>query len=241
MSQKMGRRSGERTDYIGVGLGYADIGETTKAIECYTKALNISAKESNFASEAILLENLGDAWLDFGDTDKAIDYYNQAIRFANKINYSETKIYARWGLAQAYLARNDLSRAYDAAFETLDYDLPTINHNLSVMQGIITLLQNDMHTAQTAFQKAVAQADIVLQNTPSFYEALDAKGLALCGLGLIEDKNQITFAKDSFHSARKITSNAAGIIKRTLRLFDEIVKADTDGVLLEVRPVIEGK
>ena len=42
--------------------------------------------------------------------------------------------------------------------------------------------QGERETAQEAFTKSIAQADEILAKTPDYYSALDAKGLALCGL-----------------------------------------------------------
>lgn len=89
--------------------------------------------------------------------------------------------------------------------------------------------------------------------------ALDAKGLALCGLALcacddgqqtvddgretVNNGQQSTVyrqqAIEAFQKARKIAPHA-GVVKSVLRLFDELVKCDKDGVLKGVREVIEG-
>ena len=50
----------------------------------------------------------------------------------------------------------------------------------------------------------------------------------------------ITAAQVTFSTARKITK-AVGIVKRTLRIFDELAKADTKGTLVEVRLFAAGK
>ena len=42
-----------------------------------------------------------------------------------------------------------------------------------------------------------------------------------------------------FHKARKIAPHA-GVVKSVLRLFDELVKCDEEGILKEVRKVAEG-
>ena len=46
-------------------------------------------------------------------------------------------------------------------------------------------------------------------------------------------------AIETFRAARKIAPHA-GIVKRVLRLFDELVKCDETGVLGEVRKLVEG-
>ena len=90
--------------------------------------------------------------------------------------------YARWGLAQAYLFQNDLVNARATIEAALQYDVPQNNHNATALHGIIALRQGERETAQEAFTKSIAQADEILAKTPDYYSALDAKGLALCGL-----------------------------------------------------------
>ena len=51
---------------------------------------------------------------------------------------------------------------------------------------------------------------------------------------------RIATLEDTFKKAREIAPHA-GIIKSVLRLFDELVKCDEEGVLKGVREVIEGK
>jgi len=46
-------------------------------------------------------------------------------------------------------------------------------------------------------------------------------------------------AIETFRAARKIAPHA-GVVKSVLRLFDELVKCDEEGVLKGVREVIEG-
>ncbi|MBA4379980.1 MAG: hypothetical protein C0393_04730 [Anaerolinea sp.] len=119
------------------------------------------------------------------------------------------------------------------------------------------LRQGDGNAARQAFTRAIAQADEILAKTPDYYEALDAKGLASCGLALTKDltgfrkslpdgnrdgenlSGLIEQAIETFHAARKIAPHA-GVIKRVLRLFDELVKCDEEGVLGEVRVAAEG-
>ena len=47
-------------------------------------------------------------------------------------------------------------------------------------------------------------------------------------------------AMETFRRAREIAPHA-GVVKSVLRLFDELVKCDEEGVLKGVRKIIEGK
>ena len=47
-------------------------------------------------------------------------------------------------------------------------------------------------------------------------------------------------AIETFQKARKIAPHA-GVVKSVLRVFDELVKCDTEGILKDVRNAVEGK
>jgi hypothetical protein len=104
-------------------------------------------------------------------------------------------------------------------------------------------------SARQALKHAISQANEILAKTPEFYDALDARGLALCGSvlcakddepSLMDRRKTIAEAVETFRRARKIAPHA-GIIKEVLRLFDELAKCDEEGILKDVRKAVEGK
>ena len=127
--------------------------------------------------------------------------------------------------------------------------MPENNHNASALHGIIASRQGeqgDASAAQQSFTRAIGQADEILSKTAEYYSALDAKGLAKCGLMVIGnwesdgERNKLRAeAIDIFKRARKIAPHA-GVVKSVLRLFDELVKCDEEGVLKDVRNAVEG-
>jgi hypothetical protein len=105
--------------------------------------------------------------------------------------------------------------------------------------------QEDEVAARAAFLRAIGQADEILSKTAEFYSALDAKGLALCGLAITTSDSHLKGdchlrAIKAFSAARKIAPHA-GVVKSVLRLFDELVKCDEEGILKGMREIIEGK
>ncbi len=86
-----------------------------------------------------------------------------------------------------YLFQNDLFDAHATIKSAIQYNVPENNHNASALHEIIALRQGERETAQDTFMKSIAQADEILTKTPDYYSALDAKGLALCGLALTQD------------------------------------------------------
>ena len=107
--------------------------------------------------------------------------------------------------------------------------------------GVIALRQGDRASALEGFEGAVAASDILLGHSDENYGALDAKGLALCGLALCEGKmHYIDEVIHAYTEARSIT-RAAGIVGRVLKLFDELARADTYRLLEGVREAAGGK
>jgi tetratricopeptide (TPR) repeat protein len=147
-------------------------------------------------------------------------------------------------LAQAFLLQNDLVNARATIEAALGYDVPSNNHNASALHGIIALRQGDASAARGAFVRAIGQADEILSKTAEYYSALDAKGLAKCGLAILAGRGDACIAPtndaiETFRKARKIAPHA-GVVKSVLRLFDELAKCDRDGVLKGVRDAAEG-
>ena len=80
---------------------------------------------------------------------------------------------------------------------------------------VIARRQNDLPAAREAFTAALAHAEGLLAHTPDNYGALDAKALALAGLGDIEN------VRAAYQAARAI-NREAGIVQRATRLLNQL-------------------
>ncbi len=222
-----------------LGLVYSEFGDFQKAIEYLEQALEISIDDR---SKAAVLENLGMALIGLGNYTESAHQLSIGIKIADKLAYVHLQNFTRYDSAQAYLLLNDLPTAQVFINEAQQYDEPQNNYNVSTLTGIIALRQGERETAQEAFSKSIAQADEILAKTPDYYSALDAKGLALCGIAIVGATQWVAPTDDAiqtFRAARKIAPHA-GVVKSVLRLFDELVKCDEEGVLKGVREVIAG-
>ena len=191
-------------------------------------------------NESRHLGNLGGYYIDYGGLEKSNNYCIQSIDIADQINYAQVQSGSRSRLALIYLLQTDLVDARTIIESAITFDVPENNHNVATLQGIIFLRQGNVNLAIQAFTSAIIRADEILAKTPEYYSALDARGLALCGLAICDDKKYVADANDAFHNARKIASYA-GVVKQSLRLFDELVKCDEEGILKDVRNAVEGK
>jgi tetratricopeptide (TPR) repeat protein len=241
IAREIGDRRREGIWLGNLGIAYRDLGQVEKATEYHEQALEIAQEIGHRYLEVNELVNKGNIISDISEFDNAVKFYNQAIAIADEIKNIQPQNEARWGLALSQLFSGDLENAHSTAESARRYDYPKNNHNVLVLMGVIALRQGDSVSAKNAFKAAVEASDALLGHNEQNYGALDAKGLALCGLALCdEDTNYIPDAISSYEAARSIT-RAPGIVGRVLRLFDELVKADTQELLSGVREEAGGK
>ena len=62
-----------------LGLAYAALGETRKAIEFYEKHMEIAREIGDRRGEGAALGNLGVAYANLGETRKAIEFYEKRL------------------------------------------------------------------------------------------------------------------------------------------------------------------
>jgi len=230
-----------------LGSTHTTLGETNKAMEYCKQALKTVQDIGEQGDASTYFDNYGLALLDLKDYVKAKESFLKAVQIADDMTNPYIQNYAREGLAQVYLFQNDLVNARATIEAALNYDEPQNNHNASALHGIIALRQGDEVAARGAFVRAIGQADEILSKTAEYYSALDAKGLALCGLILCRGGRPsaptdgpiptVNDAIETFRKARKIAPHA-GVVKSVLRLFDELMKCEGGEILKDVREAI---
>ncbi len=266
IEREIGDKRNEGATLSNIAACKFDLGNSQEAIDFLEKALVVAREIGNKKNESTYYGNIGEALIDLGKYEEAINHHRQAQVLAKEFEYVAVLKYNIMGEAQANLFQNDLINARTTIEAALQYDVPQNNHNASALHGIIALRQGERETAQEAFMKSIAQAEEILVKTPEYYSALDAKGLALCGLilagrgdpsmptktndGKPAPPDMVTVSSgrgaptvddaiETFRKSRKIAPHA-GVVKSVLRLFDELVKCDTEGILKDVRKAAEG-
>jgi tetratricopeptide (TPR) repeat protein len=252
-----------------LALVYSDLGQTDRAIEFRERALAIDREVGSLVDESVDLENLGLLFIDANMIHKAVETYGEAIALADSINFPQTQSYARWGLALAHLHVANVESARSAVESARRYDVPENNHNVFALLGIISLRQLDLRAAQDAFATAIAHADMMSLRTLQNFDALDARGVALCGLHLCRgeafgnaqsvsntsdaapstlantqnpaDASPLLDAIATFRAARGINRDA-GIVARVVWLLDALALARPGGAewLAEARKAASG-
>ena len=233
--REIGYRQGEAGDLGNLGNCYSNLGEPARAIEYHEQALVIAQKIGHRQGEAIHLENLGHVFTDQSEWDKALESYRQAIQIADEIGFPQVQNWGRWGMSLARLYSGDLPQARTVIEQAQKYSCPPNMPNVMTLLGIIALRQQDSDTGKEAFTAAIKEADALLNHSDRNYKALDAKALSLCGLALCEQRPvHMENPVAAFKAAREIT-DAPGTVARVMRLSEELAKADSEGVLAQVR------
>ena len=241
IGREIGSRASEAYQLRSLGEICRDFGQMQKAIDLFEQALLIGREIGDRLVEAAIRRDIGYALNDQEKWAEAIQSFQQAIYIADEVNSPSIQNNSRWGLALAYFFSGDLKAAHETAEAASQYDVPLNTFNVFAAFGVITLRQGDVGAASAAFSEATAKANEILAQSAAYFDALDAKGTALCGLALCTgDAATIEQAKVAFRAARTITK-AKGIVRRVLRLFDALAVADTNGMLKDVRGVVAGE
>jgi tetratricopeptide (TPR) repeat protein len=232
-------KENEAFDLDNLGRYHLNLGKYDQAIEHFEEALSIAREIAYRFVEGSVLASMGDLYLIIGRQDEAFSVSKQSIEIADDIGNAQYQKVSRTSAAIASLYNGDLPAARQMAEAADGYHFPLGDAQNSTVLGIVAYRQADLNAARAAFAAAIARADELLEMTPDRYAALDAKALALCGLALCGDMDQIPGAREAFTTARKVTSTE-GVVKRVLQLFDALAQADTGHILADVRPAATG-
>ena len=180
IARNIRNRSFEGSHLGNLGILYGEIGETKRAITYEKEALKIARELMEEDSKGRCLENLSKLLIDENLLDDAIKAIQESL--SNEVIDPQIGSENHRTLALAFLYSGDLQTSERIIGKAIEYDFPPNNHNASALHGIIALRQGDASAARGAFVRAIGQADEILSKTAEYYDALDAKGLAICGL-----------------------------------------------------------
>jgi tetratricopeptide (TPR) repeat protein len=240
ITRELESRDVEALTLSNLGELYSDLGQTADAMQYMNNALAIARDIGYRYVETLTQIGVGNVYLDQAAWGEAAAVFKQAIETADDTANTQLQQEARLGLAEANLYQGQLVAAREMAEAAQQYNFALSNHRIAALLGVTALLQGDRMAARDAFATALHQADELLTRNPQFYRALDTKGLALCGTALCENTEYIPGAKEAYKAARAINSDA-GLVGRVLRRFDVLAKADTAGILAEVRAEAAGE
>lgn len=226
-----------------LGSSYLDLGDVLKGSELLEKAIKIAQETADSHFEAVWAVRLGVKELLFGDLGDALDKFKHIAKLAEGNTNSQYEVDFRLARAMAELR----SECLDAALEIIE-PITKTEYRLHIpeilaLKGIILLRQKKFLEAEKQFTATIEEADKLLQQTKQLYSALEAKGVAACGLALCkktEEPRYLALAEGCYRQARGIVT-VDGVIRRALFFFDECVKADNLGILSSVQMEVKGR
>ncbi len=238
IAREVGQRVAEGIDLENLAWCHWTLGQTARAIEYAEQALAVARAVGDRRVEGYALYTLARLSIDEGRPDDAICQAIEAVRLGEETGDPMIISVGDENLALAHLCIGDLPAARAAAEAARKQDIAMNNHNVLSLSGLIALRQGDRNAAVESYSAAIAQAEMMLDCCNQNYQALDAKGLALAGLAVLEGGNRAAEAIATFQAARAITS-AAGIVGRVRRLLDALAPADAAGMLTPIYPAAE--
>ena len=105
-----------------LGVAYAELGETRKAIEYHNQRLEIAREIGDRRGEGQALGNLGIAYADLGETRKAIEFYEQVLTIAREIGDRRSEGNALGNLGVAYADLGETRKAIEYHEQALKID-----------------------------------------------------------------------------------------------------------------------
>jgi tetratricopeptide (TPR) repeat protein len=129
-AQRLKDRSSEGKHLNGLGLAYANLGETHSAIELYEQALAIAREFGARQGEGSVLTNLGNAYLVMREMRRAIEFYEQALVIDREINDRRGESRDLGNLGIAYKNLGEVRRAIEFYKEAL-----VINREIGDQRG----------------------------------------------------------------------------------------------------------
>ncbi|QDU39615.1 Tetratricopeptide repeat protein [Maioricimonas rarisocia] len=222
-----------------LGNRYADLGHLDQALRFYEDALDVCQKWAGPYEQAVVLESSGHALLMSGDFDAASRRFRDALAVANDKNIVQVQNYAHYGLSLVGLLTGDLESARTECEAAEQYDVQDNNHNVSVVKGIIHLLEAETASATAAFNRCLDHCGCLLSRSPSNFEARYITGVALLGLTVSTEKNRIAESHEAFRLAHEINHDR-GVLSRVTRLLEVMSSVDATGRIAGIAAEIAG-
>ena len=110
-SRRVQDRKGEGATLSNLGVAYATLSETRRAIQVFEQALLIDREIGGRQGEGTTLGNLGLAYAGLGEIRRAIQFFEQALLIVREIGYRRGEGNALGNLGNAYADLKEIRRA----------------------------------------------------------------------------------------------------------------------------------
>jgi tetratricopeptide (TPR) repeat protein/transcriptional regulator with XRE-family HTH domain len=112
-ASQLGEREAKGKHLGRLGVAYADLGETRRAIEYHQRALEIKREIGDKRGEGATLGNLGLAYVGLGEARRAIEYYEQALGIHREIGDRRGEGINLGNLGRAYCLLGEARQAIE--------------------------------------------------------------------------------------------------------------------------------
>lgn len=137
-AQRRGDRAGEKDALASLGLAYARLGQTQRAIQYFLKQLEIVQELGDEEEKCGLLANLGDAFAISGNTQRAKAFYEEQLSLAESRGY-RAYVGSAWnGLGFVCVKQDQFSKGIEFYLKALAVYRELENHDkeLELLVGI---------------------------------------------------------------------------------------------------------
>jgi tetratricopeptide (TPR) repeat protein len=105
------RRNDEGNALSNLGMVYANLGESQRAIQCFEQKLTIARELGDRGGEGTALGNLGVAYWSVGESERAIQFHEQHLTIAREIGDRRGEGNALCNLGVVYYSQGNAQRA----------------------------------------------------------------------------------------------------------------------------------
>jgi len=199
-ARRKGDRTGEKDALSALGLTYARLGQTQKAIQYFQKQLEIVREFEDEEEICSLLANLGDAFAISGKIDQAKKYYQEQLSLAQSRGYRALVGSAYNGLGFVCIKQGKVARGIDRYLKAFAIYKELENHDkeLELLVGIGLNYQKLGELNQTIeFFECALKVSRYLENRREEARILVDLGEACYHLGNLDDVDfYLTKAED---------------------------------------------
>ena len=203
MKREVGNRREEGMTLGSLGHCYSSLGQIELAIEMHLKSQAIAREIGNRLGEGYVSLYLSVLSLDKGCQEDSTRQAKRPYGFGEQCKAPVIISLGNGTLALARLCVEDLPGAHAAIEAACLVDVPSNTHRILALLGLIALRQGDRATSIEAASAAISHADVMLGYCGRNYEALDARGLALACLAVVDEGHRGVPCGSGDHEGRR--------------------------------------
>jgi tetratricopeptide (TPR) repeat protein len=215
IDRKIGYRRAVGSWLGGMGVSFIELGQPDQAIRVLHEALQITQEIDDRKYESNWMCRLGYAHIVLAEFQVAKDYLMKGLALASRVKNAIMVNYGSGYLAHTFLCLDEPEAASGQILTAQEYDIPRNNHCLAAVAGVVFGRLGDIDHAAREFERAIREANQIISQTPKFFKAHYAKGIAYAGLSAISKDSEsdlfLNEARQSMSDAKGICS-AAGVI-----------------------------